>query len=239
LGLATSKSPYGPWTKHPHNPIITTNHYNRSAWNGVRVDNPRPLISGGVPKLFLKGLSLLDPYREPPFTIFDCAALPNLLFPSINISSIWNPPYNAYKHNPIIRVDQSDAINGFENYEFFSGPDRLLHMIGSDHGGCTPPNCNPHYVSADHGYTWTYIERLALKGEPAPAYEGGPPSDRVAVRFFVMFLPGKDGVFQIGLFRIQWSKPSYELWDNRLELQLQHESKKLGKSRIDVKMEIS
>lgn len=178
IGLASSPSPFGPWTRSLHNPIVVVGP--RGSFYEERVDNARPNVLAGFggPSLLVKGV-------QDDFT-----ALPGLWRPEgPSFDSAWKAPTAPLVNMSVARD------KGFENQEVFWGPDLRLHMIGLSHGCTTAPLCNQHFTSADSGASWAFAGILNTSlDEPAPIFNGtAPPTSTPPLGFVQFFEDGANG----------------------------------------------
>lgn len=199
IGLATAQSPFGPWTRSPHNPVF---HGNGTQWCGsglsARVDEADAYVIDGHKLLLVKGVC-------KNFT-----ALPSL-WESRAGPGAFDPPYTEVAGaSPLVAAVATPAHKGFEQARIFPGPDGLLHMTGHDHEG----NAASHFVSssggvlADDWHALSIMTTFGLPGlEPTPAFHG-LPGDRggVPTNFIQFGRDEEDGKLEIHLLSVSWSK---------------------------------
>jgi hypothetical protein len=195
IGLASSASPFGPWTRTASSPIAQRGP--NTSFFSERVDNARPNV-------FVRGttkvLSLVVKGVTSEFT-----ALPGVWTPQ---SSSWDSatPYTP-PISPIINASVAHN-NGFENQEIYWGPDGFLHMTGMAHGCNTTPSCNPHFISDDIGLTWAYVGELSTSiNEPAPIFNTNiPPTLNSPPLAFIQFWgdPDNGNRLSVRIMSLTW-----------------------------------
>jgi hypothetical protein len=130
IGLATASSPFGPWTRHPQNPMFSSRTSN-SQWcepgAPARVDEVKALVLRGKKYLAVKSV---------------CANFTGLpvFWSPVNQSS-WAPPYrpmlgDSQLSSPMFSALSTCGAKGIEEPTFFVGPDNYLHFLGHNHGNC-------------------------------------------------------------------------------------------------------
>eukprot|EP00039_Didymoeca_costata_P020862 m.342670 g.342670 ORF g.342670 m.342670 type:complete len:337 (+) comp21688_c0_seq1:142-1152(+) len=192
-GLATSSSPFGPWTRSPHNPVF---HGNGTVWCGAgesaRVDEADAYIIGGVSLVLVKGVC-------QNFT-----ALPSI-WVSIFNSSSFEPPYKMLQGaSPMIQSGGTPERKGMEQARLFPGPDGLLHLTGHDHGDnhCSHYTSNGGVMAND----WTkqsYMPGMGLSTNEATPVFTDVPGDKGGVpTHFIQF--SNDEYKNIHLMKVQW-----------------------------------
>lgn len=118
IGVVTASSPFGPWTRSPHNPVFVGNE---TAWCGpgksARVDEANAYVVGGRKFVMVKGVCT------------NFTALPTAWVSSEGGS--FDPPYVPLEGaDPMQHADATPSHGGFEQARLFPGPDGLLHMTG-------------------------------------------------------------------------------------------------------------
>ena len=194
--VATAPSPDGPWTKRglacwPTGGAPAWG----PEWNARRCDSGRALVVGGRRGYWTKGVK------------GDSFAQEGAYFP-LNSSSFL-PPFAEWGGNPIFNATASPgtATDGYENCEFFRGPDEepggpWLHVLCQSHGGG-----QPHFVTKDN-LRWHYVNAIDTTPalEPTPVYSTSTPGDEALVAYFIARAepPGGKGNLRIDLFSLQW-----------------------------------
>ena len=192
--VASAASPNGPWTKlglvnwPTGDPPLWT-----PQWNARRLDSGRALFVGGRRGYWTKGVRGASYAQE------------GVYFP-LNGSSFL-PPYAEWLLNPIYNASDNNAsaVDGYENCEFFRGPDGeaggpWLHVLCTNHG-----QGQPHFVTKDNLH-WQYLGVVDVSPalEPTPAY-AGTPSDLTDVSYFISRAESVDGSpLHIDLFNLSW-----------------------------------
>eukprot|EP00054_Salpingoeca_dolichothecata_P019178 m.119027 g.119027 ORF g.119027 m.119027 type:complete len:454 (-) comp23157_c0_seq2:112-1473(-) len=200
-GLAYSSSPRGPWVRSKFNPVVSYDSQNQSAWNGVRVDNPRLYVINGSRQVYLKVIGTGKAGDIARIGVLLPHAAPDLP------SNPWSGPltFDRFAYT----VNTSLSSRGMENQEVFFGPDKLLHMIGSYHSCVRSPlhNCSgqPHFVSSDLGRSWTWVEDLRLEGEPVPVYFKHPAPNPTDIPRWFINRSTCSGRLCIGLYEATWN----------------------------------
>ena len=204
IGLVTAPSPFGPWTRSPHNPVFV-GPPNGTAWcgegNTARVDEADAYVIGGRKLLVVKGVC-------QNFT-----ALPTAWVSSKGPSS-FDPPYTPMPGaSPMQSAAPTPGRKGFEQARIFPGPDGLLHMTGHDHGD---KRCQ-HFVSDSGGVSaadWRRLPSLPSMGlasnEPTPVF-AGVPGDRGGVpTHFIQFASDLEDkkLVVIHLLSVGWANVS-------------------------------
>ncbi len=87
IGMASSESPYGPWTKYESNPILTPSA-NSDDFDSYRTDDACFVVRGGEYRLYYKGRQM---FKSPGETKAGIAIADHPL-----------RPYVKYKGNPVI-----------------------------------------------------------------------------------------------------------------------------------------
>lgn len=198
VGLATSSSPFGPWTRSPDNPVFRGNG---TGWCGAgqsaRVDEADAYVIGGRKIVLVKGVC-------KNFT-----ALPTA-WVSIKGPGSFDPPYTPLAGAaPMITAAGTPGTKGFEQARLFPGPDGLLHMTGHDHGG----SATSHFVSGSGGIApadWRELPAMSHFGlaseEPTPVFSG-VPGDRGGVpTHYIQFNRTKAGKLAIHLMAVEWNQ---------------------------------
>jgi hypothetical protein len=196
IGVATSPSPFGPWSRSPHNPVFDGNH---TAWCGAkesaRVDHANAYVINGRKLIVVKGVC-------QNFT-----ALPSV-WVSGSASASFEPPYTTLAGAaPMVAALETPEHKGFEHAMLFPGPDGLLHMTGHDHGGGKVP----HYVSNGGGVLasdWREMAPVPSFGlsahEPTTAFAGIPGDQGGVPTHFIQFAPLR-GKLAIHLLAVTWA----------------------------------
>ena len=131
IGLATAPSPFGPWTRHPGNPVFTPHDVN-SHWctggTAARIDEIKALVLRGKKYVTIK--SVCSNFTGLP-----------IFYAPVDQSS-WAPPYapmlgDSQLDSPMFSSLNTCGRKGIEEPTFFIGPDSYLHFLGHDHGSCT------------------------------------------------------------------------------------------------------
>ena len=189
--VASAPSPDGPWTKLG---LVAWPTGAPPAWapqwNARRCDSGRAMVVGGRAGYWTKGV------RDEAF------AQEGAYFP-LNASS-FSPPFEEWPANPVFPAADAPAtaVDGYENCEFFRGPDDepgapWLHVICQDHG-----QGQPHFVTRD-ALRWEYVGVIntAPALEPTPVYDG-TPGDGASVSHFIARANGP--TLHIDLFALSW-----------------------------------
>ena len=192
--VARSRTPFGPWQRLGLVAWPTGEAPGwDSSWNARRLDSGRPLSIGGRRSYFTKGVSGAS-YKHA-FGAY------GVYHPSD--ASSFAPPYTPWRGNPIFNdtslIPGSNA--GYENCEFFSGPDGFLHVLCQNHG-----TGQPHFLTSakNFGQRWDFLEDLDTSPalEPTPAYVG-VPGDAAQVTHFIA-RQDEGGSTTIGLYSLSW-----------------------------------
>jgi hypothetical protein len=199
IGLATASSPFGPWTRSPHNPVFLGN---ATEWCGAgasaRVDEAEAYVVNERKFVLVKGVC-------QNFT-----ALPSV-WESVAGPDTFDPPYaTVVGAAPIVSAAATPVHKGFEQARIFPGPDGLLHLTGHNHGA----NTASHFVSfsgdirAKGWHELAIMTKFGLPGlEPTPAYSG-VPGDRggVPTHFIQFDRDGENGKLEIHLLSVSWRR---------------------------------
>lgn len=194
IGMATSNSAFGPWTKSHDNPIIRYDHFDWCAPNSIpaRVDEAEPYVIDGKPQLLVKTIC-------ENFT-----ALPMIFAPS-GSADTWEPPYHLTQKQPVVLAPVTDGSLGFEQSRIYPGPDGFLHMSANDHDKV---GRHPHFVARDktRADLWDLVGYLDLPvDEVTPVLpRGSYPGDDFPFGVPSFFL-GFDGEpLRILLYKASW-----------------------------------
>ena len=202
IGMATSNSPFGPWTKSKFNPVINYTESVQWCTNGLaaRVDEAEPYIidmNENKPRSLILVKSVCQNFT----------ALPMLFVSKNPTQALFDPPFVPLRQTPIVLANQTANLKGFEQARVYSGPDGKLHMTGNDHGD----GRQPHFVSSDgsFGTSWSFVSYLENFGtspvkEPTPVYPKGTfPGDSMdsIPEYFLEFTGSP---YHIDLMKNQW-----------------------------------
>ena len=208
IGIATSASPFGPWSKLAANPIITGRTPENVPWCDVdgpgphpgvlHVDEAEPYVLRGQRRLYVKTICR------------NHTVLPSVFVP--RDGSSWAPPYkyDAEIRQPVILPAVTPSGRGMEQARLFLGPDGRLHLTAMAYDGF-----NPHFISADghSGNDWVLVEKMVGWGGgiheltpvgPAglgPDHWLGPPGVSGVPEFFIQFTGSP---FRIDLLKVTW-----------------------------------
>ena len=216
LGIATAASPFGPWTKHPANPIITGRDPNvpwcDPAGPGktpgvLHVDEAEPYVLHGQRRLYVKTICR------------NHTVLPSIFVPA-NGSSSWGGPYvyDTRVAQPVIPPTSTPSGRGMEQARLFLGPDGRLHLTARAYDGF-----NPHFISTDGnvGTEWALVEKMLGWGGAGgvheltpvgPAGRGpgggwlGPPGVSGVAEYFIQFAGSPR--YHIELLKVNWQNSS-------------------------------
>eukprot|EP01052_Picozoa_sp_SAG31_P009378 SAG31_NODE_490_length_14932_cov_9.350300_15_plen_249_part_00 len=168
--VASSASPNGPWKRLLPAVAVPTGAPPtwQGTWNARRLDSGRALVIGGRKGYWTKGVSGTNVATEG-------------LYLPLSADS-WQPPYKETMHNPLF-PSQSWAPAGYENCEFFRGPEGTsqLHVWCSWHEGHGEPGLPqgpaPHFIidlkTDPLGINWTYTGSIDPNNVSDPGPDGG------------------------------------------------------------------
>lgn len=185
--VAFATDPDGPWIRLG---LVAYPSNVNGTWNAVRTDSGRAQIVNGKRGYWTKGVSGKSLAQEGAY------------FP--NDPSTFAPPYSQWSNNPVFKALK--GTDGYENCEFFKGPDRFFHIICANHGGG-----QPHFVAplGTDALNWTLANTINTQPalEPTPVYENGPPGDQADVNFFIARTEtGQNGpgALAIAIYKLTW-----------------------------------
>jgi hypothetical protein len=117
--------------------------------------------------------------------------------------SSFSPPYTPWDNNPIfgdVSIIPGSSF-GYENCEFFRGPDQFFHVLCQNHG-----TGQPHFLARPGSFAqqWLFIEDIDTSPalEPTPCYLG-VPGDSAEVTHFIA-RQDEEGTTTIGLYHLTW-----------------------------------
>eukprot|EP00041_Stephanoeca_diplocostata_P015559 m.297419 g.297419 ORF g.297419 m.297419 type:complete len:463 (+) comp20080_c0_seq2:74-1462(+) len=191
--VAHAASPDGPWERLGLVawPLGNASENWSKPWNARRLDSGRALTVNGKRGYWTKGVSRTNFAQE------------GVYFP--NNADAFAPPYSEWTGNPLYAYPVNSG--GYENCEFFRGPDAYLHILCQNHEG----GQQPHFVTplGGDGLNWTLTGTVTTKPalEPTPVYEGSIPGDTADVRYFIARTESGrkgPGALVIGLYALTW-----------------------------------
>ena len=164
IGVARASSPFGPFERHPDNPVFSPADAD-SRWCGsdraARVDEIKPSSVGGQKLLVVKSVCA------------NFTALP-VVYSPVDPTS-WGPPYRPASPSgmPLFAAADTCEQRGFEEPTLYVGPDGWLTFLGHNHGNCGEAYKYAHFVSCTRGSLEGPWARLPLFGGAA-AFEPLP-----------------------------------------------------------------